>query len=75
MPSIDVVLHLTSDECLAHYQGRAQQVHALSVDGRRLVFPATALRHIVSHDGVHGVFRLSFNEQGKFESLAPLPRK
>ena len=43
-----------------------------SVDGRWVVFPATALRRVVGRDGVNGVFRLFFTEQGKFHDIVPL---
>ncbi|GAB2798431.1 hypothetical protein GCM10027040_26390 [Halomonas shantousis] len=72
MPSIDVVIELTAAQCLAHYQGGVQQVYAHSLDGRRVMFPARALRHVVTRDGVSGVFRLSFSEAGKFESIIAL---
>ncbi|MFC3286356.1 DUF2835 family protein [Litchfieldella rifensis] len=74
MPSIDVVIRLTQEECLAHYEGRAQNVLAHSLDGRRVIFPATALRRIVGRDGVDGVYRLSYSDSGKFESIVRLHR-
>ncbi|PJX13213.1 DUF2835 domain-containing protein [Halomonas sp. 141] len=72
MPSIDVMIHLTAAECLAHYEGQYDNVRVRSVDGRWVVFPATALRRVVGRDGVNGVFRLFFTEQGKFHDIVPL---
>ncbi|WP_224417265.1 MULTISPECIES: DUF2835 family protein [unclassified Modicisalibacter] len=72
VPSIDIVLELTAEQCLAHYQGAAQWVHAHSVTGRKVAFPARALRRIVGPDGVHGIYRLRFSEEGRFEALIPL---
>lgn len=72
MPSIDIVLELTADQCLAHYRGAARWVHARSVSGKKVAFPAQALRRIVGPDGVHGVYRLRFSEAGRFESLEPI---
>ncbi|WP_136064805.1 DUF2835 family protein [Modicisalibacter radicis] len=72
MPSIDVVIELSAEQCLAHYAGGAQHVYARSRDGRRVVFPAQALRRIVGRDGVHGLYRLTFTADGKFESLVAL---
>ncbi|TVP52492.1 MAG: DUF2835 family protein [Halomonas sp.] len=74
MPNIDVVINLTYDECLAHYEGRVANVRTRSLDGRWVVFPAEAIRRVVNRDGVHGVYRLSFSEQGRFISIAPLPK-
>jgi hypothetical protein len=69
MPSIDVVLELSAEACLAHYEGRVGQVLAHSLDGRRVAFPAEALRRVVERNGVHGIFRLSFTPEGRFQSI------
>ena len=75
MQTIDVVIHLNYDECLAHYEGRIANVRTRSVDGRWVIFPAEAIRRVVSRDGGHGIYRLSFSEQGRFISIAPLTRR
>jgi len=73
-----VVIGLTAEQYLAHYRatitlaGGVQHVYARSRDGRRVVFPAQALRRIVGRDGVHGLYRLTFTADGKFESLVAL---
>ncbi|MEL7966864.1 uncharacterized protein DUF2835 [Halomonas alkaliantarctica] len=72
MQTIDVVINLNYDECLAHYEGRIANVRTRSVDGRWVIFPAEAIRRVVSRDGVHGIYRLSFTEQGRFISINPL---
>ena len=72
MPTIDVVIELSAEACLAHYEGRVGQVHTHSLDGRRVIFPAEALRRVVTREGVHGVFRLRFSPEGRFESIQRL---
>ncbi|ATJ84646.1 DUF2835 domain-containing protein [Halomonas beimenensis] len=72
MPMIDVVIELSPDACLAHYEGRVGMVHTRSLDGRSVAFPAEALRRVVTHDGVHGIFRLHFSAEGRFESIRRL---
>lgn len=72
MPSIDVVIELSAEACLSHYEGLAERVYTWSLDGRRVVFPAQALRQVVTPDGVHGVFRLRFTATGQFESIQRL---
>ncbi|TDO16808.1 DUF2835 domain-containing protein [Halomonas sp.] len=72
MPSIDVVIELSAAACLAHYTGRVAHVQTRSLDGRRVVFPAEALRQVVTRDGVHGRFRLTFTEAGRFCSIQRL---
>ncbi|MFG6665683.1 DUF2835 family protein [Halomonas sp. HNIBRBA4712] len=74
MPSIDVILNLTPRECLAHYEGRYDSVRAKSVDGRWVAFPAEALRRVVDRSGVHGVYRLTFTDQGRFRAITLVRR-
>lgn len=72
MPTIDVAINLSYDECLAHYEGRIANVRTRSVDGRWVIFPADAIRRVVGRDGVHGIYRLSFSEHGRFISIVAL---
>ncbi|GHC30372.1 DUF2835 family protein [Aidingimonas halophila] len=72
MPTIDLFLELSKETCLAHYEGRVDNVFAHSLDGRRVVFPASALRRVVTKDGVEGVFRLHYSSEGRFESIQRL---
>ncbi|WP_108446326.1 DUF2835 domain-containing protein [Halomonas denitrificans] len=72
MPSIDVVIELSYEACLAHYTGQVTQVQTRSLDGRRVAFPAEALRRVVTRDGVHGRFRLTFTEAGRFCAIRRL---
>ena len=52
MLSIDVIIHLSVNECLAHYEGQYDNVRTRSIDGRWVVFPAQALRRVVGEEGV-----------------------
>ena len=72
MPSLEITLDLSREQCLAHYQGQAQQVYARSLDGRRVVFPASALVRVMTRDGVRGCFRLEFSPQGRLLGLVRL---
>lgn len=72
MPSLEITLDLSREQCLAHYQGQAQQVYARSLDGRRVVFPASALARVMTRDGVRGHFRLEFSPQGRLLGLVRL---
>lgn len=75
MPTIDVVINLSYDECLAYYEGRIDNVRTRSVDGRWVIFPAEAIRRVVNRDGVRGIYRLRFSEQGRFVSINALNRR
>ncbi|MES1928375.1 hypothetical protein SADO_03930 [Salinisphaera dokdonensis CL-ES53] len=69
MPCIDLIIELSAAQCHAHYAGSVEQIHARSVDGRRVLLPAQALRRVVTRDGVHGIYRLTYGADGRFESL------
>lgn len=72
MPSIDVIIDLSMAQCHAHYAGTVDHIYARSVDGRRVMLPAQALRRVVTRDGVHGIYRLTYDANGRFESLQRL---
>ena len=65
MNEIRFFLNLSAER----YQGAAKFVSVVSVDGRRLQFPAERLRPFVTRDGVQGEFVLRFDEQNRFAGL------
>lgn len=69
MPSLHLELHIGPDELLAYYRGAARSVHATTLDGRTVNFPASALQRHVMSDGVQGRFRLDFDDHHKFIGL------
>ncbi|WP_416885771.1 DUF2835 family protein [Marinospirillum sp.] len=74
MPSVTVRLNVSAQEVMNFYQSSALNVKTTSVDGRSVVFPRRLLRTMVTHQGIQGLFRIHFNEQGQFvqiERLAP----
>ena len=69
MPNLEFTLHFTPDEVLRYYRGEARTVVARLDDGRTVQFPAGALQKVVTPEGVHGRFRLRFDENHKFKGL------
>lgn len=69
MHTIIVHLAIFPEEFQRLYQGTAQDVSALSLDGRRVRFPAAILRPFVTHEGVHGRFAIHFNHQNRFQHI------
>ncbi len=65
-------LSLSAERYLAYYQGAARAVIVRAHDGRRVQFPADALRPYVTQDGVHGEFVLQANAQGRLVTLKRL---
>ena len=69
MPSLNIELHLRSDQMLDYYRGAARNVIALAANGQTVQFPAAALQQHVTTEGVHGWFRLEFDQTHKFVHL------
>jgi hypothetical protein len=67
--SVIIDLAISQDALLHAYRGDARNVQAHARDGRSVRFPASILRPFVSHAGVHGTFRIVFDDAGKFQSV------
>ncbi|MEE9493063.1 MAG: DUF2835 domain-containing protein [Gammaproteobacteria bacterium] len=65
-----VQLSLSVEEVSRYYRGVAQQVVAITEDGRRIRFPARALRSIVTQDGVQGYFTIETDDDFKFLGIS-----
>ena len=74
MPSVRVALHIPAETLLRHYRGEAREVRARTLDGRSILFPATALRAVVEPDGVFGEFALHFDDHHRFLAIERLRR-
>ncbi len=72
MPHIDVELHISADNYLKLYQGVAKDVLAQASDGRKVRFPAQILRPFLLHEGIHGRFRILFDQQGRYQKIEKL---
>lgn len=72
MNAIRFHLNLSADAYLRYYRGAARTVSVVSVDGRRVAFPAEHLRPFVTRDGVQGVFELRFDADNRFAGLERL---
>ena len=66
MPQTLIIdLHIPADEYLRHYRGTVKKVMCKSRDGRTVQFPSDLLQQFVTHDGVHGTFRLHIDDNNK----------
>ena len=72
MPRIVVDLRIAADDYLRMYAGTAKSVVARARDGRRVRFPAQALRAFVSHEGITGCFAVDFDENMKLLGISRL---
>ena len=67
--NVTVELSITADDYLAHYQGAAKEVVALSQEGLTVRFPSNILQRFVIHDGIKGVFMIAFDNNNKFKEI------
>ncbi len=65
-------LSIAAEEYLSYYKGSARWVQVTSSDGRRVRFPASALRPFVDEDGVGGTFEMMVDENHKLVELRRL---
>lgn len=72
MPVLHVRLSIPGDEMLRYYRGTASSVNAVSEEGPRVQFPASALRPFVDARGIQGRFALHFNPQNRLQRIIRL---
>ena len=69
MPSVYVRLKMSVEECLEFYKSQAPNARTYTLDGRSVIFPRRLLRTMVSTQGIQGLFRITYNDQGQFVSI------
>lgn len=69
MQTVTVRLNISPERFQAYYQGAVEYVVAPSIDGRTIQFPARVLRPFVSHQGIQGTFKITFDANLKFYSI------
>ncbi|TNF34328.1 MAG: DUF2835 family protein [Gammaproteobacteria bacterium] len=63
-------LHITAEQYQRYYQGSAKAVIVQTEDGRKLQFPANRLQKFVGHEGIHGRFQITFDNNHKIIDLS-----
>lgn len=72
MNQLRFYLDLSAERYLRYYQGTARTVSVVSLEGQRLEFPAERLRPFITHNGIRGLFALTFDKHNRFVSLKRL---
>lgn len=72
MHQILVSLTIDKNEFMRLYQGSARTVVTRATDGRTVRFPANILRPFLLHNGISGTFRITFNDEGKYQGIEKL---
>lgn len=72
MQQLTINLSISPEQYLSYYQGHAQQVVAKSMEGVTVAFPADRLRPFISHHGIHGQFKITFDHNHKLLQIVAL---
>lgn len=62
-------LHLSRNEALRYYRGEATTVIVRAETGQTLSFPAQHIRRFIDALGVNGLFKISFDNNNKLQSI------
>ena len=72
MTELTFILHITPEQYQAYYKGSAKTIAVTTEDGLSLKFPANALQKFVGHDGIHGRFKIRFDQNNKLQDIMRL---
>ena len=56
----------------AMYAGAAKNLVASSLDGRKVQLPLPAFQRFVTHQGIHGLFEVEFDDKNKLIAVTKL---
>lgn len=56
----------------AMYTGLAKNLVASSLDGRKVQLPLSAFQRFVTHQGIHGLFEVEFDDKNKLIAVTRL---
>jgi len=65
----DFLLNIANEEYLRYYRGSAHNVLVMTWQGKKVQFPASALRPFVTNKGIQGHFVLVMDENNKLVEL------
>ncbi len=65
-------MKISQEEYLQYYAGKASFIQFRSEDGKRIQFPASALKPLITHQGVNGYFLIRFDKNHKLIELNKL---
>ena len=63
---------VSAERLLAMYRGQAQHLVVHSHQGLKLQLPLSNFREFVDQDGLHGLYRVTVDENNKLQSLQKL---
>jgi len=67
---LDVALSAFKYEAM--YTGLVKNLVASSLDGRKIQLPLSAFQRFVTHQGIHGLFEVEFDDKNKLIAVTRL---
>jgi hypothetical protein len=62
-------LNVDREEAMRYYRGEASAVVAITDSGQSLQFPALHVRRFITQSGIHGRFKIRFDDNHKMINL------
>ncbi|BFM47909.1 DUF2835 domain-containing protein [Marinomonas sp. THO17] len=72
MAKIVLTVALPAFKYEAMYAGAAKNLVASSLDGRKVQLPLSAFQSFVTHQGIHGLFEVEFDDRNKLVGVTRL---
>lgn len=72
MQELVVHVNIGPEKVTAYYRGLAPRVMARATNGQTVQFPTSVLHRFITTDGIHGSFRLVFDDANKFVRIEPV---
>jgi len=69
MSKVLIPLTISADEYLKVYKGTGKNVYAQDIHGRSVQFPANILQPFVTRAGIAGLFEITVDSTGKYQSI------
>lgn len=66
---VKIRLNIPAEEYLRYYRGGVNQIVGPDISGQVIRFPANRVQQFVTHDGIQGLFEISFDENNKFVDI------
>ena len=60
--SIRFRLAIPAEQYLPYYRGEVKDVQVHALNNQKVRFPASASQILLTHDGIHGLFEIRFDE-------------
>lgn len=70
MRAYTFTLAISAEQYKAYYRGQVLSIQVRSHDGKNLRFPASAIRPLVSAEGVYGEFELHVDDNNKLLGIS-----